>query len=130
MKFVLTWFKMTIIEMLETILKDINNIGGVETSAVASRDGLLICSTIPRKQHAETFVAMSATMIGAAETATTELGKGIPERIIVETKSGKIIGTGAGPKALLLVMTKPDANLGLILVEMTRASDQIKAILY
>jgi predicted regulator of Ras-like GTPase activity (Roadblock/LC7/MglB family) len=129
MKFVLTGLKMTTIEMLEKVLKDINNIGGVETSAVASRDGLLICSTIPRKQHAETFVAMSATMIGAAETATTELGKGIPERIIVETKSGKIIGTGAGTKALLLVMTKPDANLGLILIEMTKASDQIKNIL-
>lgn len=129
MKFVLTRLKMTTIEMLEKVLKEINNIGGVETSAVASRDGLLICSTIPRKQHAETFVAMSATMIGAAETATTELGKGIPERIIVETKTGKIIGTGAGTKALLLVMTKPDANLGLILIEMKKASDQIKNIL-
>jgi len=69
MKFVLTRFKMTTIEMLEKILKEINNIGGVETSAIASRDGLLICSTITRKQHVETFVAMSATMIGAAETA-------------------------------------------------------------
>jgi len=129
MKFVLTGFKMTTIEMLEKILKDINNIGGVETSAVASRDGLLICSTIPRKQHAETFVAMSATMIGAAETATTELGKGIPDRIIVESRTGRIIGTGAGPKALLLVMTKPDASLGLVLIEMTKASEQIKNIL-
>jgi len=129
MTFVLTSVKMTIIEMLEKVLTETNNIGGVETSAIASRDGLLICSTIPRKQHAETFAAMSATMIGAAETATTELGKGIPERIIVETRHGKIIGTGAGPKALLLVMTKPDANLGLILIEMKKASDKIKAVL-
>ena len=121
---------MTTIEMLEKILRDINTIGGVETSAVASRDGLLLCSTIPRKQHVETFVAMSATMIGAAETATTELGKGIPDRIIVETKAGRIIGTGAGPKALLLVMTKPDASLGLVLIEMKKASEHIKEILY
>lgn len=120
---------MTTIEMLEKILKNINNIGGVEASAVASRDGLLICSTIPKKQHAETFVAMSATMIGAAETATTELGKGIPDRIIVESKHGKIIGTGAGAKALLLVMTQPDAGLGLVLIEMAKASEQIKKVL-
>ena len=120
---------MTTIEMLEKALKDINNIGGVEESAIASRDGLLICSTISKKQHAETFVAMSATMMGAAETATTELGKGIPDRIIVESKNGRIIGTGAGPKALLLVMTKPDAGLGLVLVEMTKVSEQIKKIL-
>jgi uncharacterized protein len=120
---------MTITEMLEKVLKDINNIGGVEESAVASRDGLLICSTISKKQHAETFVAMSATMIGAAETATTELGKGIPERIIVETKMGRVIGTGAGGKALLLVMTKPEAGLGLVLIEMAKASEQIKNII-
>ena len=120
---------MTTTEMLEKILNDINNIGGVEASAIASRDGLLICSTIPKKQHAETFVAMSATMIGAAETATTELGKGIPDRIIVESKHGRILGTGAGSKALLLVMTKPDAGLGLVLIEMAKASEQIKNIL-
>lgn len=120
---------MTRMEMLEKILNDINKIGGVEASAVANRDGLLLCSNIPKKQHAETFVAMSATMVGAAETATTELGKGIPDRIIVESKNGKIIGTGAGGKALLLVMTKPDAGLGLVLMEMTKAAEQIKEVL-
>jgi len=121
--------QMTTTEMLEKILHDINNAGGVEASAIASRDGLLICSTIPKKQHAETFVAMSATMIGAAETATTELGKGIPDRIIVESKHGRIIGTGAGSKALLLVMTRPDAGLGLVLIEMAKASERIKQVL-
>jgi len=120
---------MTTTEMLEKILNDINNIGGVEASAIASRDGLLICSTISKKQHAETLVAMSATMIGAAEAATMELGKGIPDRIIVESKHGRILGTGAGSKALLLVMTKPDAGLGLVLIEMAKASEQIKHIL-
>lgn len=120
---------MTTIEMLEKVLKDINNIGGIEASAIASRDGLLICSTIPMKKHAETFVAMSATMMGAAETATIELEKGIPDRIIVEYKNGRIIGTGAGHKALLLVMTKTDAGLGLALVEIAKAAEHIKKIL-
>ena len=120
--------KMTTVEMLEKILNDINNIGGVEGSAVASRDGLLICSTL-KKSHAETFAAMSATMMGAAETATTELGKGIPDRVIVESKNGKIIGTGAGSRALLIVMTEPNASLGLILIETAKASEKIKEVL-
>jgi predicted regulator of Ras-like GTPase activity (Roadblock/LC7/MglB family) len=47
----------------------------------------------------------------------------------VESRRGRIIGTGAGPKALLLVMTKPDASLGLVLLEMTKASERIKEIL-
>ena len=116
-------------EVLEKILNDLAHIGGIEASAVASRDGLLIYSTVSRELHAETFAAMSATMLGAAETATTELGKGIPERIIVESKNGRIIATGAGSKALLLVMTEPDAGLGLILIEITKASEKIKEAL-
>jgi len=120
---------MSTTEILEKVLDEIKNIGGVEASAIASRDGLLIYSNITNKTHAETFVAMSATMLGAAETALTELGKGIPDRIIVETNQGKLIATGAGPKALLIIMTEPDAELGLILVEVPKASKKIKEIL-
>src|SRR3990170_1931522 len=116
-------------EILDKILKDLKNIGGIEASAVASRDGLLIYSDVSKKLHAETFAAMSATMVGAAETATTELGKGIPDRIIIESKNGKIIATGAGQKALLIVMTESDAGLGLILIEVGKAAEKIKEVL-
>lgn len=120
---------MTTIEELESILGVLKNAGGVEASAVASRDGLLICSTIPKKQRAETFAAMAATMIGAAETAASELGKGIPERIIVESKNGKIIGMGAGDKAFLIVMTQNDAKVDAILNETVTASEKIRQVL-
>ena len=117
------------IGMMEIIVKEINEAGGIEASAIASRDGLLICTTLSDQKQAEIFVAMSATMIGAAETAALELGKGIPDMTIVESQSGKIIGIGAGPKALLLVMTRPDASLGLVIIEMKKASEKIKRIL-
>ncbi len=120
---------MTTTGMLEKIINDLLCLGGIEASVVASRDGLLIYSNVPMKEHAEAFAAMSATMLGAAETATTELGKGIPERIIVESMNGKIIAMGAGPKALLILMTEPDASLGLILIEATRASEKINEVM-
>ena len=116
-------------EMLEKILDDLKLPGGIEASLVASRDGLLIFSNIDLKKHAQTFSAMSATMLGAAETATLELRKGIPERIIVESDEGKIIVTGAGPKGLLVVLTEPNASLGIILIELAKASEKIKEVL-
>ena len=119
---------MTTIEELKSILEVLKNTGGVEASAVASRDGLLICSTIPNKR-AEIFVAMAATMIGATETAANELGQGIPERIIVESKNGKIIGTGAGDRAFLIVMAKNDGNIDTIIGETVIASEKIKQLL-
>jgi len=117
------------IEMIEVILKELSLAGGIEASAIASRDGLLIISTFSDKGLAERFVAMSATMMGAAETAASEIRMDIPYKIIIESNNGKIIGSGAGPKALLFVMTTKDASLGLVLTEMIKASEKIKHVL-
>jgi len=100
----------------------------VESSVIASRDGLLMVSQI-QKGDDETFAAMSATMLGAAETASTELEQGVPDRVIVESNDGKLIAVGAGPKALVVVITPADAGLGLVLVELGKAAEKIKNIL-
>jgi len=40
-----------------------------------------------------------------------------------------LIAIGAGPKALVVVLTPPDVSLGLVLVELGKAADEIKKIL-
>lgn len=119
----------TTTEFLRKILSDLNNLGGIEACAIVSRDGLLMVSDMPKSVSAETFAAMSATMLGAAETATTELDKGLPSRVIVETKDSKLVCMGAGPKGLIVVLTEPIAGLGLILVELEKAVVKIKEII-
>ncbi len=119
----------TVKEMLEKLLGDLKRVGNIEASAVVSRDGLLMTSDISSGVHAETFAAMNATMMGAAETAVSELNKGIPDRVIIESKEAKVIVTGAGPKALLVVMSRPEAGLGLILVEMEKISEKLEGVL-
>ena len=116
-------------EMLEKVLLDLKKIGDIEASAVVSRDGLLIAADIPKGIEAITFAAMNATMLGAAETMIFEMEKGYPNRIIVESKEAKVIITGAGSKALLVVMTLPEAGLGLVLVEIEKAAKKIEALL-
>ncbi len=115
--------------ILEKVMNKMKSVGGVGATAVASRNGLLICSNVRRKQNAETFAAMLATLLGAGETATSEFGMGIPDRIIVESKQGAIITTGAGSKALLMVMINSNAGLGLVLAEVEKASKEIEQIL-
>ncbi len=119
----------TVKEMLEKVLDGLRSVGDIEASAIVSRDGLLMASDIATGINAETFAAMSATMLGAAETAAAELGRGLPDRIIVESEETKLIAIGTGPKALLVVMTSPEAGLGLILIELGKAADKIKMIL-
>ena len=124
--------------MLAKVLADLGKIGEVDASAIATRDGLLMSADMRNasvdtggvaRGDPEMFVAMSAMMLGAAETASSELNKGIPNRVIVESDDGKLICVGAGPKALLVVMTAPEAGLGLVLVEMVKAADKIRKLI-
>ena len=119
---------MQAIDALGKVLNSLESLSGVEAAVVVSRDGLLMCSTA--KGHAETMGALSAVMFGAAGTASVELGNGIPSRLIVESKNGKIIATGAGQDVLLVIVTGPDASLGLVLLEAAKAGDRIKEILW
>ncbi|MBU4220114.1 MAG: roadblock/LC7 domain-containing protein [Euryarchaeota archaeon] len=110
-------------EAIDKILHDLNNIRGIEASAALSRDGLLVSSTMTR--NADILVAMSATMFGAAEVASRELDKGSLNRVIVETKHGLLIASGAGRKALLVVLAKDNSTLGHILLEMSKATEKM-----
>lgn len=116
-------------ELLYKTISGLKKLDGIEACAIASRDGLLISSDMPEGVVPEVFAAMSATMLGAAETATNELGKGFPSRLIVESKDGRLICMGAGSKALIVVMTGDDATLGLVLIEITKVAEKIKGLI-
>ena len=113
-------------EAIDKILHDLNNTPGIEISALLSRDGLLISSTLAL--NSDTFAAMSATMFGAAEIAAKEFGKDRPHRVVVETKYGKLIVSGAGKDALLVVLARHGSTLGHILLEVSRASEKMKEV--
>ena len=116
-------------EQLETILSNLKSVGGILNSAVISRDGLLVASDLTKNIDGDTFAAMSAAMEGAAETAVSELKQGELKQIIVDADEGKLITLSAGKKALLVVLTKPEINIGLVLLELGRASDKLSNLL-
>jgi len=117
------------LDMVDKLLADLKNVGGVMAVAAASRDGLLIRSLMQNEQYVESLAAMSATMLGAAETATTHVEMGIPTRVIVESDTGKLILVGAGPKALLILLANKNSGLGLILLELDKSAQKLKEIL-
>ena len=113
------------IDMVDKLLADLKNMGGVEACAAASRDGLLIRAIIQKELFVDSLAAMSATILGAAETATMQVEKGVPNRVIVETDYGRLVVVGAGPKALLILLAGPDVGLGLILLELEKSASKI-----
>ena len=116
-------------EKLMEILRWLRNAGDIKGSSVVSRDGLIIASDLLADVDTKTFAAMSAAMTGAAETATSELKRGNPDQIIVDSKLGSIIALGAGKKAILVCLIKPKSNLGLVLLNMNKAGKKILGLL-
>ena len=113
----------------EKVLSNLKRVDGIESVAIATRDGLLLAGTTLPETHPETFAAMSAVMFGAAETATSGFKKSSVNRVIVESENCRIITTDAGPDSLLIVLTTANSNIGLILIELKKCARRICEIL-
>ena len=116
-------------DQLIQILQGLRKMGDVVGSSVISTEGLMIASDLGENIQGDTFAAMSAAMQGAAETAVHELKQGSLKQIIVDADEGKIITISSGKKAILVILTKSDINLGLALLELGRASGKISSVL-
>jgi uncharacterized protein len=121
-------FAPDIVDKLKATMLKLREVG-VEASAVISRDGTMIAAdTAPGEEH-KIFAAMYAAMLGAAETATSELKLGIPRRVILEIGERKIIAIGAGPLALDVSVLGPKAQYTKALSEIEKAATEVKSIL-
>jgi len=113
-------------EKLEEILSELRKTGDIEASAIVRRDGLMITSDLPPKVESRTVAAMTAALVGTAETCSTELKRGIFNEVVVESEKGRIVAIGAGPLALLVCLMRPEGNLGYVLISMERATKKIE----
>jgi uncharacterized protein len=116
-------------EQIEEILRKLASVGQVEGAAVVSRDGLLIADALPKNIDAEIFSSMSATMHGAAETAISELKKGVCQMTTAESEKSLIVSLGLNPNFILVGLASKGVNLGLLRTEMKKTSTQMSKML-
>jgi predicted regulator of Ras-like GTPase activity (Roadblock/LC7/MglB family) len=115
---------------LEEILKSMEDADpNIEGSALVRTDGLVMASAIQWWIDEPLIAAMSAALLNIGSRAVTELERGSLNKVIVSGEKGDVVLTGAGGEAVLSVITKPEANLGLILVEMKRCASKLEASL-
>jgi predicted regulator of Ras-like GTPase activity (Roadblock/LC7/MglB family) len=101
------------------------NTTDVEASAVVSVDGLIIASSLPGGVEEDRVSAMSAAMLSLGERIAGELGRGGLDEVYIHGSSGYVLLTSAGVEAVLTVLAREQARLGLILLEMRRAAEDI-----
>lgn len=116
--------------MINSILSDLNGSSAdIEASAVLSTDGLMMDSLLPAGMDEDRVGAMSAAMLSLGDRTSEELERGKLEQVLIKGDKGFILMTYAGPDAVVTVLTKPEARLGLIFLDVKRAADGIAKIL-
>jgi predicted regulator of Ras-like GTPase activity (Roadblock/LC7/MglB family) len=116
-------------EKLDDVLTGLMQVGQIKACGVVSKEGLLINSRTPPDVDARIFSALCSTIMGAAEAASGQLATGTVSQISVTTEKGTIVLLPAGSKAILTVLTDPEAQLGLIFFEMETRANHVDEIL-
>ncbi len=97
----------------------------IEASAVVSVDGLIMASALPAEVEEDRVSAMSAAMLSLGERISTELGRGTLDQVYIRGDRGYVILSSVGQEAVLTVLARENAKLGLIFLEMRRAAENL-----
>ncbi len=117
------------IDQLTNRLRDLQRTEGVEASAIVSADGLTIASALPAGTEEERVSAMSAAMLALGERIAGELGRGTLEQVYIRGKDGHVLLMSVGEEAVLTLLAREDAKLGLVLLDMRRAAEDLAKML-
>ena len=100
----------------------------IEAAAIVSVDGLSIASSLPGDVEEDRVSAMSAAMLSLGERIAGELGRGHLEQVYVKGQQGYVILSAVGEEAVLTVMARQQAKLGLIFLDMSRAVKELEKL--
>jgi predicted regulator of Ras-like GTPase activity (Roadblock/LC7/MglB family) len=100
----------------------------IEAAVIVSVDGLSMASSLPANIEEDRVSAMSAAMLSLGERIASELGRGSLDQVYIKGEHGYVILMSIGDAAVLTVLAREQAKLGLIFLDMSRAVKELEAL--
>lgn len=117
------------VERIQEILRNLRSVSpDIIGSAMVSTDGFVIASLLPNEIDEELVSGMAAALLGVGERIAHELMGGQMEQTYVRGKQGYVVLNAVGSEALLIVLTTPDAKLGLVFLDIRRRVTELAKI--
>jgi predicted regulator of Ras-like GTPase activity (Roadblock/LC7/MglB family) len=112
---------------MDRILAELNKTPGVVGSFVVAADGIIVASDFATELNDEMMGALTSSIINSTEKATKKMEQGELVSFIVETDTNKMFfnSTRSG---FLVCVSSPEANLGLVRVEIRAAADKLNNV--
>lgn len=114
---------------MRSLLDGLSKAKNVAGATLITRDGLCVMKSDSSIVAPETFSAMSAALMAAAETAFYELGGAGELRVTAETERAKMVALGASDTLLLVVIGKGNANAADLLREAEASAREFRLLL-
>jgi predicted regulator of Ras-like GTPase activity (Roadblock/LC7/MglB family) len=99
----------------------------IEASAVVSWT-LIMASSLPAGVEEDRVSAMSAAMLSLGERIAGELGRGTLDQVYIRGENGYVLLMSVGEEAVLTVLARTQAKLGLLFLDMRRAAQELTKI--
>ena len=117
-------------EMMVDRLRDLQSgTPDIEASAIVSVDGLIMASSLPSGVDEDRISAMSAAMLSLGDRIASELNRGTLEQVYIKGNDGIIVLMAVGDEAVLTVLARAQAKLGLIFLDMKRSVEDLTRLL-
>ncbi|MGH2536650.1 MAG: roadblock/LC7 domain-containing protein [Candidatus Promineifilaceae bacterium] len=117
-------------EMMVDRLRDLQaGTPDIEASAVVSVDGLIMASSLPSGVDEDRISAMSAAMLSLGDRIASELRRGTLNRVYIEGSDGIIVLMAVGEEAVLTVLARASAKLGLVFLDMRRTAEDLAKLI-
>lgn len=108
------------------ILKGLNaSSSEIEASSVMTRDGLSVASVLEDDVDPDRLGAMCASMLSLADKTAKELARGNLKQLLVDGSEGYILLVHVGDHAVLAVVSRPQVNLGKVLLDAKKTATKI-----
>jgi predicted regulator of Ras-like GTPase activity (Roadblock/LC7/MglB family) len=112
---------------MERTLAELNKTPGVIGSFVVAADGIIVASDFTTELNDEMMGALTSSIINSTEKATRKMEQGELVSFIVETDRNKLF-FNTTRSGFLVCVANPEANMGLVRVEMRAASEKLNNV--
>jgi predicted regulator of Ras-like GTPase activity (Roadblock/LC7/MglB family) len=114
------------IEKMNSILRDLRSgLQEIEAAGLISSDAMALASDISDEADEEMIGALSASVLSMGERAARDLKRGVLEQVYIKGDQGYLLLVHCGPDALLSLLVKPEAKLGVVFMEGKRAAEEL-----
>lgn len=113
-------------KQVRPILKKLNaSSQEIEACSVMTRDGLSVASVMEKSVDPDRLGAMCASMLSLADKTAQELDRGNLKQLLIDGSEGYLLLIHVGTHAVLAVVSRPNVNLGKVLLDAKKTAGQI-----